>query len=304
VDIANKHAQGDQWLEGAAKACVAAGIPTVVDRFKDTLPTNYPMTDAAWYFGWYAEHVNGPLLAPDFRFRRGAVAVHLHSFSAAQLADPQRNWCAPLLARGAAATLGNVYEPFLQMTHELDTFLVRLLDGHTLVESAYMASRGLSWQSVVIGDPLYRPFAGCEGGGGGENEAAEREFRALRVAALRWGSEPGELRAELAKAARQRGSGTLFEALGLAALADHDAPVAAGYFDQARAAFTDVRDRLRQEFHLVAIDRAAGRNEAAIARLRTMKFRTDGFPSNAAVIGWLNILDPPPPPPVDAVKKP
>ncbi len=38
VDIANKFPQGDQWLETVVKENAQAGIPTVVDRFNDTLP--------------------------------------------------------------------------------------------------------------------------------------------------------------------------------------------------------------------------------------------------------------------------
>src|SRR4029450_12276497 len=95
----------------------------------------------------------------DFRFVPGAVAVHIHSFSAATLRDPNANWVAPLLAKGAAASLGNVYEPYLQLTANLDIFNDRLLRGFTLAESAYMSHRGLSWMSVVVGDPLYRPYA-------------------------------------------------------------------------------------------------------------------------------------------------
>jgi len=51
-------------------------------------------------------------------------------------------------------TLGNVYEPYLQMTHHFDIFQTRLLAGHTVVEAAYMALPVLSWQNVVLGDPL------------------------------------------------------------------------------------------------------------------------------------------------------
>ena len=217
VDIANKFPQGDNWLKAVAKMCAEKGIPTVVDSFNDTLPTNYPMTDAAIYFGWYAEHVNGPFRAANFRFRRGAVAMHLHSFSAWQLRDPSRNWCAPLLARGACATVGNVYEPFLGMTHDLEIFLDRLLDGHTLVEAAYMATLGLSWQNVVIGDPLYRPFIHLDGTG--EKLIPDREFRALRIARMRWGEEPKLLEEKLRKAAEKMPSATLLEALGLHKLA-------------------------------------------------------------------------------------
>jgi uncharacterized protein (TIGR03790 family) len=50
----------------------------VVDRFNETLPKNYPMTDAALYYGWYEWSVNGPFINPRFKFRKGAVAMHLH----------------------------------------------------------------------------------------------------------------------------------------------------------------------------------------------------------------------------------
>ena len=76
---------GDQWMRNIARLNRKAGIPTIVDEFKDTYPTNYPMTDAALYYGWYNNNANGPLLNPRFKFKRGAVAMHLHSFSAANI---------------------------------------------------------------------------------------------------------------------------------------------------------------------------------------------------------------------------
>ena len=61
--------------------------------------------------------------------------------------------------KGAAASIGNVYEPYLQFTAQLDIFNDRLLHGFTFAESAYMSMRVLSWMSVMVGDPLYRPYA-------------------------------------------------------------------------------------------------------------------------------------------------
>jgi len=296
VDIARKYPEGDKWLEGVAKSCLDAGFPTVVDRFKDTYPTNYPMTDAAIYFGWYAWNANGPLLDPDFHFKRGAVAVHLHSFSAQQIANTKKNWCAPILDRGAAATLGNVYEPFLSLTHDFDIFLSRLLAGHTLVESSYMSVRGLSWQNIVLGDPLYRPFLHLDGTGKSTRE--DRDYRALRLATLRWGSTPETFDKQVSGAARKLKSGTLYEALALLALSRKQTAAAAKWFQTAETTFSDRPDRLRQEFHLAAIDRAAGRKAEAIQRLRAMKSKFKGLPQAAAITAWLNILDPPPPPPV------
>ncbi len=62
------------------------------------------------------------------------------------------------MARGVTATMGNVYEPYLQLTHRPDLLLHALARGWTLGEAAYYALPALSWQGVLIGDPLYRPF--------------------------------------------------------------------------------------------------------------------------------------------------
>jgi uncharacterized protein (TIGR03790 family) len=80
------------------------------------------MTDCALYYGWRTEKAAGPFAQPEFRFSPGAIAVHIHSFSAMTLHDPNANWVAPLLSRGAAASLGNVYEPYLRLTAHRNIF--------------------------------------------------------------------------------------------------------------------------------------------------------------------------------------
>lgn len=153
------YADGDKWLTAAATQMREKGIPVLWDKAPESLPAGYPVTDAAIYYGWYAESINGPFQSQLFRFRTGAVAVHIHSFSAASLSDANAGWSAPLLERGAAATLGNVYEPYLALTANLDVFQDRLMSGFTFAESAYCSMRVLSWMNVAIGDPLYRPYA-------------------------------------------------------------------------------------------------------------------------------------------------
>ena len=185
VDIANKYPLGDKWLEQIVVDNLRVGIPTVVDRFNDTLPKNYPMTETSLYYGWYDGNVSGPFLNPRFRFRKGAVAVHIHSFSAQQLSNATQNWSAPLLEKGAAVTVGNVYEPYLELTHCLDILHQRLLAGHTWVEAAWMAMPVASWQGIVLGDPLYRPFLHLDGNG--KRLKTDSEFLALRLA-MRWKS--------------------------------------------------------------------------------------------------------------------
>lgn len=302
VDIANKFPQGDEWLNNLAKTNRDAGIPTVVDRFKDTLPKSYPMNGAALYFGWYDNHASGPLLNPAFRFRPGAVAIHIHSFSAQQLTDPTKNWSAGLLEAGAAATVGNVFEPYLHLTHHLDILQQRLLDGHTWVEAAWMAMPCTSWQGVVLGDPLYRPFLHLKGAGG-ERADPDNDFRAFRLAHERWGDDPDERIKQLAAATARTKSGTLAEAIGLERLAFGQSPEAAEWFRKAKSLHTDPVSQLRQDYHLIAIDRAAGRKELAITAIREAKLRHPDLPETAGLAGWLDILDPPPPPAADPTQR-
>ena len=117
------------------------------------------MTDVAVYAGWYAPNVVGPFLRPDFHFKTGAVAYHLHSFSGASVRTRTSFWVGPLLAKGAAATMGNVFEPYVSLTPHIDTFFQRLLDGAPFLEAGYASELALSWQTTFLGDPLYRPFA-------------------------------------------------------------------------------------------------------------------------------------------------
>lgn len=153
------YSEGDHWMKRLVGLLRERGVPTIFDNLPETFAADFPLTDVAVYYGWYAGDLNGPFADPAFFFKPGAVAVHIHSFSASTLRSTTAHWCAPLLVKGAAATLGNVYEPYLSLTANLDIFQDRLMTGLTLAESGAMSQRGLSWMGVVIGDPLYRPYA-------------------------------------------------------------------------------------------------------------------------------------------------
>lgn len=296
VDIANKYPQGDQWLEAVVKQSVEAGLPVVVDRFSPTLPSHYPMGDAAMYFGWYDRNMSGPLLNPGFRFRKGAVAMHLHSFSAEQMRDAGKNWCGPLLEHGATVTLGNVYEPYLHLSHDFGLLHQRLLKGYSWVEACWMSIPCTSWQAVVFGDPLYQPFRHLRGTGVVKKD--DLEYRALHAAMNQWGSDPDERVRQLKEAAARMKSGAMMEAIGLDSLANGNPDKARECVLQARDLYANPADRLRQDLHRIAMERVAGRKQVAIDLLREAEKHYAAIPEVAAVKGWLDILDPPPPPPV------
>jgi uncharacterized protein (TIGR03790 family) len=150
--------EGDDWIRASYQQFREAGFECELDDRKDVFDEEYSMTDAAIYAGWYTEHVSGPFRREGFRFRPGAIAYHIHSTSGAKIHTTQSNWVGPLLAKGAAATMGNVWEPYLSMTPHVDMFFRRLLAGGVFLEAGYYSQPVLSWQTTFVGDPLYRPF--------------------------------------------------------------------------------------------------------------------------------------------------
>lgn len=163
IDLAQKndpgYKEGEDWLLGSAKTFGASGFPLIIDSRPDRFLLNFPMTEAAVYLGWYVQVPDGPFLNPKFKFKRGAIACHLHSWSATTIRVTNDGWAGLLLSQGACGVFGNVYEPFLGLTVHFDKLSDRLLRGFCLAEAASMATPGCSWMNVVIGDPLYRPFA-------------------------------------------------------------------------------------------------------------------------------------------------
>ena len=149
---------GDQWMMAGAEVCRQLGFETELDTNEATLPASFPMSHVAVYCGWSAGEVCGPFTLPRVEFMPGAFAYHLHSYSADTVRSATRNWCGPLLAKGATCTLGCVYEPYLQLTPNVAVLLQTLGNGGTFGEAAWVSQMALSWQTTVIGDPLYQPF--------------------------------------------------------------------------------------------------------------------------------------------------
>jgi len=149
---------GDDWIGEAAKLSQRYGFETVVDNQPETFSEAFPMSQIAFYAGWYDWNVSGPFTRPKVEFMPGAFAYHLQSFSAQSLRTTNKNWCGSLLAAGATATMGCVDEPYLECTPNIAVFFAGWLSGFSFGEAAYDCQQALSWQTTVIGDPLYRPF--------------------------------------------------------------------------------------------------------------------------------------------------
>lgn len=154
--------QGNRWMASIAQRARQMGFSVTEDLTQPTFPMTQRFDAPAIYFGWWTYDADGPFLLPGYSLPPGSIAVHLHSFSADTLrkkaGEPESRWVGPLVAAGAACTVGNVWEPYLQFTHHLDSLFEALSMGAPFGDAAYYALPVLSWQAIAVGDPLYRPF--------------------------------------------------------------------------------------------------------------------------------------------------
>jgi len=268
IDLALKqgaYQQGDEWLRRAAQSYRQHGIPAWVDRSEPILREAWPLPDTALYFGWYTGEIAGALKSPSFRFKRGAVACHLHSFSASIIRTSTQAWVGPLLDHGAAVTMGNVWEPYLSMTIHFDILNDRLLKGWTVAEAAWCATPFLSWMNVVIGDPLYRPFVNSTLG----KADKERDFALLQALAKKHStdSRTATLKREVLKLGQDRTNPHLIELLALLSSQEGKTDEAIGLLEHARTLYPDADDRLRTVLYQVDLMRREN-SPAALALLR------------------------------------
>ena len=256
------------------------------------------MKDAALYFGWYARNANGPFSDPEFQLKKGAVACHIHSFSGLTLRRDKAEWVGPLVKHGAAGVLGNVYEPFLNGTTHLDVFVKRLLDGYTMVEAAYMATPYVSWMSIVVGDPLYRPFDGFR--------TYEPQFyrkddnlhaKTFHVATKLWGKKKASYEVKLENATKLHKTGYYLEALAARERTANALNEAGNLLRQAKKHYFDPIDQLRVDLEIVDLERQRNNKTKAKSLLKEMKSDPNykGMTELKAVDALLNQLDPPGP---------
>ena len=152
----NSTAFYDRAIHRAGRLVEKSGrMPVVVDS-QERLFQPGECPDAALYCGWYSygNYVDA------FTWTRGAVGYHIASAECTTLRDKgSKVWCKMMLEKGVAATLGPVSEPYVQAFPIPDVFFGLLIDGRlTLAECYALSNPFWSWQMVLVGDPLYRPF--------------------------------------------------------------------------------------------------------------------------------------------------
>ena len=165
---------GNGWLERAAEAL--RRISSWRDRV--TVDTGGQRAGrGANLFGYYSWGSNDLVVqaagAPDLSFVPGALAAMFVSSDARTFRQPPEGWrpgtkaefagtnqslTADLIREGVTGAAGHVAEPYLIAAIRPDVLFPAYVSGANLAESFYAAMPYLSWQTVVIGDPLCAPF--------------------------------------------------------------------------------------------------------------------------------------------------
>jgi uncharacterized protein (TIGR03790 family) len=146
----------DRSIHLAAEAVRKSGRLRVVVNDKTALFQAGDCPDAALYCGWYslAHYVDA------FTWKPGSLGYHIASAECRTLKKKgSQVWCKRMIEEGVSATLGPVAEPYVEAFPVPEVFFGLLVDGRFPLVECYAASTPfLSWQMVLLGDPLYRPF--------------------------------------------------------------------------------------------------------------------------------------------------
>ncbi|HJT89493.1 MAG TPA: TIGR03790 family protein [Bryobacteraceae bacterium] len=168
IDLGLGNQEGDNWLRDAA--LLLPGGRVVLEQTPAVL---YDARDVIGYAAWGSNDSHRRRRGLDFQWLPGAIAMEFVSTDARTLKRPPDNWSftdwqdkqhwfggspqslsADYIHQGATAATGNTYEPFLGACARPDYLLPAYFGGRNLAESYYLSIPLLSWQGVLLGDPL------------------------------------------------------------------------------------------------------------------------------------------------------
>jgi uncharacterized protein (TIGR03790 family) len=162
MDVVTGSGPGDASIRAAIDRFSGAGFASKLDMKQESWKqpkggVGDQAAGAAFYLGWY-DYMNFQDIFGQQGLARGSIAWHIASGEAQDIWKPGGGWCINLTRRGAAVTLGPVSEPFVTAFPHGDIFTEALLTGESVAEAYWLSLPQVSWQMVLLGDPLYRPF--------------------------------------------------------------------------------------------------------------------------------------------------
>jgi uncharacterized protein (TIGR03790 family) len=170
---------GDNWLELASKRLAEQGYEGDVVLERTPKPAR-DATDVLGYFSWGSTDPQNRVRSFGIGFAPGAIAATFVGSDARTFREPPPTWIptadpvnragwyagsaesltGDLIRAGVTGAAGYVSQPFLSATVRPQILFPAYFKGFSVVEAFYLAMPTLSWQAVVVGDPLCAPFRG------------------------------------------------------------------------------------------------------------------------------------------------
>jgi uncharacterized protein (TIGR03790 family) len=165
---ADDNTQGNAWLKDAAIA-----LPKDRTAFDDSAKVIGQVKDVIGFASWGSNDPARKTRTLGFRWLPGAIMSEYVSTNARTFKRPPASWqigtwtdqktyfagapqtlIGDYIEEGVTGVAGHVDEPYLAMTPHPDQLLPAWYSGRNLAESFYVSMPALSWQNIVIGDPL------------------------------------------------------------------------------------------------------------------------------------------------------
>jgi uncharacterized protein (TIGR03790 family) len=167
---------GEEWMALAAQNLTKEGFGNRVTLETTPKPAR-GISPVIGYFSWGSTDPQNRVRTTKMDFSPGALAATFVSTDARTFKEPPAEWVptnlndraqffggspqslvGDLIREGATGVAGQVSEPYLESAVRPDILFPAYLSGFNLVEAFYLAIPHLSWQTVVVGDPLCAPF--------------------------------------------------------------------------------------------------------------------------------------------------
>ncbi len=162
---------GDAWLADAAARLIAMNQRARVD-LETTKAIAASTAPVLGYFSWGSNDPANQLRDMGLTFVPGAIGGLFVSTDGRTFREPPATWkpavagsttggqslVGDLIHEGITGVSGHVSEPYLDAIIRPQILFPAYLSGFNLAESFYLAMPYLSWQDIVIGDPLCSPF--------------------------------------------------------------------------------------------------------------------------------------------------
>ena len=205
---------GDAWLQDASDRLTNDQHGARV-RLESTRTVANVSGPVIGYFSWGSNDPSNQRRTMGLSFVNGAIGGMFVSTDGRTFREPHPNWkpaiagsstggqslVGDLIREGITGVVGHVAEPYLDSIVRPQILFPAYLAGFNLAESFYLAMPFLSWQDIVVGDPLCSPFQSAPAGQDqlhrGVDQAtllpalfAERRLNSLNGDSLKVGSSP------------------------------------------------------------------------------------------------------------------